>query len=97
VKRCEPNFINWVEAVGNSSAGLVIARNQSIIDRPWLGCCPKETEDELGGTRCARQGDAGYEDFEYYDPVQAKMADDSVGACPLSCPEMEAAYKGVIK
>jgi uncharacterized repeat protein (TIGR01451 family) len=97
VKRCEPNFINLVEAAGNSSSGLVVARNQSIIDRSWLGCCPQETEDELGGTRCPCQGDAGNEDFEYYDPVQAKMADDSKGACPLSCPEMEAAYEGVIK
>jgi uncharacterized repeat protein (TIGR01451 family) len=97
VKRCEPNFINQVEAAGNSSAGLVVAKNQSIIDRSWLGCCPQETADELGGTRCACQGDAGNEDFEYYDPVQAKMVDDSVGPCPLSCPEMEAAYEGVIK
>jgi uncharacterized repeat protein (TIGR01451 family) len=98
VKRCEPNFINLVEAAGNSSAGLVVARNQSIIDRSWLGCCPQETEDERSGKiGCACQGDAGNEDFEYYDPVQAKMADDSMGACPLSCPEMEAAYEGVIK
>jgi uncharacterized repeat protein (TIGR01451 family) len=97
VKRCEPNFINLVEAVGNSSVGLVVARNQSIIDRSWLGCCPQETENDLSGTRCPCQGDAGHDDSEYYDPVQAKMADDSVGPCPLSCPEMEAAYKGVIK
>jgi len=97
VKRCEPNFINRVEAVGNSSGGPVVARNQSIIDRSWLGCCPQETEDELGGTRCPCQGDAGNEESEYYDPVLAKMADDSIGACPLSCPEMEAAYKGAIK
>ena len=97
VKRCEPNFINRVEAAGNSSVGLVMARNQSIIDRSWLGCCPQETKKELGGTRCPCQGDAGYEDSEYYDPVQAKMADDSKGACPLSCPEMEEVYKGVIK
>jgi hypothetical protein len=93
----EPNFINLAEAAGNSSVGTVVARNQLIIDRCWLGCCPQETENELDGTRCACQGDAGNEDFEYYDPVQAKMADDSTRACPLSCPEMEAAYEGVIK
>jgi hypothetical protein len=94
VKRCEPNFINRVEAIGNSSVGPVVARNQSIIDRSWLGCCPQETEDERSGkVGCACQVDAGNEDSEYYDPVQAKMADDSVGACPLSCPEMEAAYE----
>jgi uncharacterized repeat protein (TIGR01451 family) len=98
VKRCEPNFINRVEAVGNSSAGLVVAWNQSIIDRSWLGCCPQVTEDKRAGEMgCACQGEAGCQDSEYYDPVQAKMADDGVGPCPLSCPEMEAAYKGAIK
>jgi uncharacterized repeat protein (TIGR01451 family) len=98
VKRCEPNFINWVEAVGNSSAGTVVARNQSIIDRSWLGCCPLEMKDESAGKMgCACQGEAGCQDSEYYDPVQAKMADDSIGACPLSCPEMEAAYEGANK
>jgi hypothetical protein len=85
-----------VEALGNSSVGTVVARNQSIIDRSWLGCCPQETEDErTGEIGCTCQADAGNEDFEYYDPVQAKMADDSTGACPLSCPEMKAAYTSV--
>jgi hypothetical protein len=74
----------WLGMSRSSAAlGLVAAR------RRWKASARVK--------RGAREGEAGCADLEYYDPVQAKMADDSKGACPLSCPEMEAAYEGVIK
>lgn len=96
--KCEGDIINRAVVVGNYSGGQVAARNISVLDKNFLGCCPSQglpglaDYGEYNGCFCLSDA-ANQTDF--LDPMQMMMQweseDDEDGSCPLSCPALEEA------
>jgi uncharacterized repeat protein (TIGR01451 family) len=104
VERCQGDIINRAFVVGNCSLGQVIAHNQSVIDRAWLGgCAPQErpagSATATPGMNCACWGQENANETDYLDATQMQMqwgnAGEDEGACPLNCPTVEKAHAPV--
>ncbi|MGV8175811.1 MAG: lamin tail domain-containing protein [Methanothrix sp.] len=96
--KCEGDIINRAVVVGNFSGGQVAARNISLLDKNFLGCCPAQGLPGLGAygefDGCGCSSDA-MNQTDFLDPMELMMQwdseDDEDGSCPLSCPALEGA------
>jgi large repetitive protein len=99
VERCEGDVINKAAVAGNYSGGQVAARNVSVLDKNFLGCCPVQGLPGLNAygesdEGCACPDDAANQ-MDFLDPMQMMMQwdseDDEDGSCPLSCTALKEA------
>ncbi|MGB5101127.1 MAG: lamin tail domain-containing protein [Methanothrix sp.] len=102
VEKCEGDIINRAIVMGNCSLGQVVAQNQSVTDRAWLGGCPPakrgtSTKTDTLGISCACWGLESANETDYLDARQMQMqwSGEEERACPLNCPEIEQAHAPV--